>query len=70
MIEVRAEITASVLQVCVAVGDTVAVGDMIAILESMKMEIPVTSPTGGTVVSVYVADGEDVLSGDKLADVE
>ncbi len=46
MTEVRAEITANVWQVRTEVGATVAEGDELVILESMKMEIPVTAPVG------------------------
>lgn len=70
MTEVRAEMAASVWQVCVAVGDVVTAGDTIAILETMKMEIPVTSPSAGTVVRVAVNAGDNVLRGDSLADIE
>src|SRR2546430_620050 len=59
--EVRAEITANVWQVHVEVGQAVGVGDTIAILESMKMEIPVESPAGGTVAEVRVRPDEQVV---------
>ena len=45
MTEVRAEITANVWQVRTEVGAAVAEDDELVILESMKMEIPVTAPT-------------------------
>jgi acetyl-CoA carboxylase biotin carboxyl carrier protein len=70
MTEIHAEMTASVWQVSVGVGDAVNVGDTLFILESMKMEIPVTSPVAGTVVRVSVIDGENVLRGDLLAVLE
>ena len=49
MTQIRSEIPASVWQVKVAEGDQVADGDELIILESMKMEIPVVAPVGGTV---------------------
>ena len=52
MTQVLAEITANVWQVHVEVGQTVAEGDTLAILESMKMEIPVEAPVAGTVTQV------------------
>ena len=52
---VRAEIPATVWQVKVQVGDAVADGDELVVLESMKMEIPVVSPRAGTVAVVSVA---------------
>ena len=70
MTEVRAEITANVWQVQAEVGQTVAEGDTLAILESMKMEIPVESPVGGTVKEVSVAPNDQVQEGDLIAVIE
>lgn len=68
--EIRAELVASVLEVSAGAGVRVAGGQAIVLLESMKMEIPVVSETGGTVVSVAVAVGDVVQSGDLIAVVE
>jgi biotin carboxyl carrier protein len=68
--EVRAEITANVWQVPAEVGQTVVVGDTLAILESMKMEIPVESPIAGTVTDLRVAPNDQVQEGDVIAIVE
>jgi acetyl-CoA carboxylase biotin carboxyl carrier protein len=68
--EVRAEITANVWQVPAQVGQQVVVGDTIAILESMKMEIPVESPVAGTVTDLRVAPNDQVQEGDLIAVVE
>lgn len=70
MTEVRAEITANVWQVHVEVGQTVAVGDTLAILESMKMEIPVESPVAGSVIEVRVVPDSQVVEGDVIAVIE
>jgi len=70
MAEVRAEITANVWQVPASVGDTVAAGDELAILESMKMEIPVESPCAGTVTQVHVAPDDQVKEGDLLFTID
>ena len=64
MTEVRAEITANVWQVRAEVGATVSSGDELVILESMKMEIPVTAPSAGTVVELRVAPEDNVQEGD------
>jgi biotin carboxyl carrier protein len=61
---VRAEITANVWQVRTAAGATVAEGDELVILESMKMEIPVVAPHDATVVEVRVAPEDKVQEGD------
>jgi propionyl-CoA carboxylase alpha chain len=57
----------TVTRVAVAAGDVVAVGDLILVLEAMKMEHPVLAPTGGTVDSLPVAVGEQVDGGAVLA---
>ena len=64
---VRAEMVASVHSVVVAVGDDVAVGDTLVILESMKMEIPVVVEAAGTVTEISVAPGDVVREGDVIA---
>ena len=66
MAEVRAEIAANVWQVLVEAGAAVAEGDELVILESMKMEIPVAAPSGGTVSEVRVKPEDQVQEGDVL----
>jgi acetyl-CoA carboxylase biotin carboxyl carrier protein len=68
--EVRAEISANVWQVNTEVGQQVAEGETLAILESMKMEIPVESPIAGTVVDIKVSPNDQVQEGDLIAVVE
>ena len=70
MTEVRAEITANVWQVRTEVGAEVAEGDELVILESMKMEIPVTAPSPGTVIKLRVAPDDNVQEGDVVAVLE
>jgi biotin carboxyl carrier protein len=65
--EVLAEMVANVWKVVVAQGDEVAEGDTLVILESMKMEIPVITETGGTVTELKVAEGDVVQEGDVIA---
>lgn len=60
MTEVRSEMTANVWKVLVAEGDTVADGDTLVILESMKMEIPVIAEVSGTVAALAVAEGDTI----------
>jgi acetyl-CoA carboxylase biotin carboxyl carrier protein len=50
--KIRSPVTGSIVQICVAVGDAVAVGDEVILLESMKMEIPVVSEHSGTVSEI------------------
>jgi acetyl-CoA carboxylase biotin carboxyl carrier protein len=65
--EVRAEMVANVAKVVVSEGDSVAVGDTLVILESMKMEIPVFVEHAGTVTQVGVSEGDVVQEGDIIA---
>ena len=67
---VRAEITASVWQVRVEVGAVVAEGDELVILESMKMEIPVSAGAAGRVTEIRVAPESRVVEGDVLVVLE
>ena len=67
MTEVRAEIAASVWQVPAEVGQVVAEGDTIAILESMKMEIPVEAPCAGTIIEIRVKPEDQVQENDIIA---
>lgn len=70
MAEVRAPMAGTVLEVLVAVGDTVRGGDELLILESMKMEIPVEAPAPGSVASLAVTPGQPVQEGDLLLTIE
>ena len=67
MTEVRAEMAANVWQVAAAVGAVVEEGDVIAILESMKMEIPVEAPCAGTITELRVKPDDKVQEGDLIA---
>ena len=70
MVEVQAEIAANVWQVPAEEGQMIAEGETIAILESMKMEIPVESPVAGTVKEIKVAPNDQVQEGDLIAIIE
>jgi acetyl-CoA carboxylase biotin carboxyl carrier protein len=64
---VEAQITGSVWKIGKAVGDSVAEGEEILILESMKMEIPVEAPCSGRISEIRVAEGDQVEEGAVLA---
>ncbi len=65
-VSVEAQVTGRVVRIEAKVGDTVAVDDVLLVLESMKMEIPVESESAGTVSEVRVAEGDSVEEGDVL----
>jgi len=65
--EIKAHITGVVFQVTAKAGDTVAAGDAVIVLESMKMEIPVEAPRAGSVKEIKVQEGQTVQEGDTVA---
>jgi acetyl-CoA carboxylase biotin carboxyl carrier protein len=67
MTEIRAEMVANIQLVVVAEGDHVAEGDMLVILESMKMEIPVVAESSGVISRLHVAMGDVVQEDDLIA---
>ena len=64
MADVEAHITGTVWKIEVKIGDAVAEGDTVAILESMKMEMPVEAEDEGTVKEIVVSEGQAVSEGD------
>lgn len=64
-LEVQSEVTGNVWKVETRAGARVAEGDVLVILESMKMEIPVEAPEAGTVAEVLVAV-EDSVAEDQV----
>jgi acetyl-CoA carboxylase biotin carboxyl carrier protein len=70
MANVDAHITGTVWKIEVTVGDTVEEGDTVAILESMKMEMPVEAEDEGTVSEILVEEGQSVSEGDTLVVLE
>ena len=69
MATINAHITGTVWKIEVKVGDAVSAGDVVAILESMKMEMPVEAEDGGTVTVIHVAEAQAVNEGDPLVTV-
>jgi biotin carboxyl carrier protein len=68
-VRILAEMVANVIVVDVAVGDTVAAGDPVCLLESMKMEIPVLTEHAGVVSTIKVTPGDVVQEGDILVEL-
>jgi len=63
-------ITGKVISVSVKAGDKVGEGDILCLLESMKMENPILAPVAGTVAKIELSDGQVVEAGDLVAVIE
>jgi methylmalonyl-CoA carboxyltransferase small subunit len=66
----RSPVSGIVVRVVTQVGQTLQVGDVLLILEAMKMETSVTSPVAGKVAAIKVAQGESVQSGQVVVEFE
>ena len=68
--QVTAELTGNLWKVVVSEGQEVQADDTLMILESMKMEIPVTAPKARRVTRIHVKEGQAVQEGQLLADID
>jgi len=68
--EVTSEVTGNVWKIQAKVGDVLAEEDVIMILESMKMEIPVEAPVAGKLVELLVAEEDSVDEDQVVAVIE
>jgi len=66
---IRAPIAGKVVKVVVAVGDQVAAGAAVIVLEAMKMENELAAERGGTVAAIHKAAGQAVDTGDLLVEI-
>ena len=67
---ITAPLPGRIVRVDVNMGDAVEEGDVICIIEAMKMENPIVSPVKGSVAEVSVSPGKAVRTGEKLVVVE
>ena len=70
MADVAAHITGTIWKIEVKVGQQVNAGDVLVILESMKMEMPVEAEDDGTVKEITCEEGQSVSEGDTLVVLE
>ena len=70
IVDVKAEIAGTVWKVTAQVGDTLDEDEPVIILESMKMEIPVSAPEPGVVKELLVEEGATVTEGAVVARLE
>ena len=69
-IKVESQVGGTVWKIEAAPGATLAADDTILIVESMKMEIALTTPQAGRLVEIHVQEGEVIESGQVVAIVE
>lgn len=62
--EVRSEISGTVISVLAKMGHTVSAGDELAVIEAMKMEIPLTAPFSGKIIEVQIAESDTIAEND------
>ena len=67
--ELKAPMAGTILEVKVSVGQTVKAGDVVCILEAMKLENEVVAPTAGTITEVAVSKGATVQNGQLLVKI-
>lgn len=69
-IEIKSDITGNVWKVLKSAGDSVEADEPIVIMESMKMEIPVTSPERGVIKEILVKEEQTIAEGAVIVRVE
>lgn len=69
-VNIEAHITGTIFRIETEVGSQVSPGDVLVIIESMKMEMPVEAPGSGRVAEIRVEEGQSVEEGDLLVVLE
>lgn len=68
-VKVAAQIPGTIIKIGVSVGDTVEKGDLLMVIEAMKMENEITSPCAGKIVSINFSEGDIVAVGQTLIEL-
>ena len=66
-LKIETEVAGTVWKIVAAEGATLAAGDTILIMESMKMEIPIEAPRAGQLIELRVAEADVLNEGDVVA---
>ena len=69
-ISVKATMPGTILSFNVAIGDKVTEGQVVAVLEAMKMENELTAPASGEVISIHVEKGSSVVEGQVILQIK
>jgi acetyl-CoA carboxylase biotin carboxyl carrier protein len=69
-LDVEAQVAGRVIEVVKQVGDSAELEEVLLVLESMKMEIPVEAPAPGLITEVCVQAGQSVAQGDLLVRID
>jgi acetyl-CoA carboxylase biotin carboxyl carrier protein len=69
-VQIRAELAGNLWKIVVSEGQQVRADETLMILESMKMEIPITAPRAGRVTKIHAREGESVQEGQLLVEVD
>ena len=69
-LEVITEVTGNVWKIGTSVGDHLAAEDVILVLESMKMEIPIETPSAGEIIEILVQEEDSVVEYQVIAIIE
>jgi acetyl-CoA carboxylase biotin carboxyl carrier protein len=70
MTRIKSEMAGTLIELKVKPGDKVVSGQEVAVLESMKMEVPLVSPISGTVSSCLKSPGDFVNDGDGVIELK
>ena len=70
IVDVKTDITGNVWKIVAKVGQQLSEDEPILILESMKMEIPVSAPEAGTLKEILVVEGDVATEGSVVARIE
>ena len=70
IVDIKAEITGNIWKILLQPGQKVAEDEAIVMMESMKMEIPVSAPEPGVVKEILVKEGDVVTEGSVVARIE